>query len=57
MAKLQDKIALITGGNIRVLARHRIQPVLDSVFPLNEAKVGWAHFADRQLFGKVVFKH
>ena len=42
---------------MRVLAQHRIQPVIDSVFPLDEAKAGWAHFADRQLFGKVVFKH
>jgi NADPH:quinone reductase-like Zn-dependent oxidoreductase len=42
---------------IRVLVQHRIQPVIDSVFPLDEAKTGWAHFADRQLFGKVVFKH
>lgn len=41
----------------RVLVRHRIRPVIDSVFPFDEAKAGWAHFADRQLFGKVVFKH
>jgi NADPH:quinone reductase-like Zn-dependent oxidoreductase len=42
---------------IRVLAQHRIRPVIDSVFPFDEAKAGWTHFAGRQLFGKVVFKH
>ncbi|MDB5462304.1 MAG: zinc-binding dehydrogenase family protein [Phenylobacterium sp.] len=41
----------------RTLEQHEIRPVIDSVFSFDDAKAGWSHFADRQLFGKVVVRH
>ena len=33
------------------------RPVIDSVFSFDDAAAAWRHFADRQLFGKVVIRH
>jgi NADPH:quinone reductase-like Zn-dependent oxidoreductase len=41
----------------RVLKQHDIKPVIDSEFSFDDAKAAWSHFADRQLFGKVVIRH
>jgi NADPH:quinone reductase-like Zn-dependent oxidoreductase len=41
----------------RVIEQREIRPVIDSVFSFDDAKAGWSHFADRQLFGKVVIRH
>ena len=41
----------------RTVEQHQIRPVIDSVFSFDDAKAGWSHFADRQLFGKVVIRH
>jgi NADPH:quinone reductase-like Zn-dependent oxidoreductase len=41
----------------RVMEQREIRPVIDSVFSFDDAKAGWSHFADRQLFGKVVIRH
>ena len=40
----------------RVLTQHEIRPVIDSVYLFNDAKAAWGHFANRQLFGKVVVR-
>jgi NADPH:quinone reductase-like Zn-dependent oxidoreductase len=42
---------------IRVLAQHKVKPVIDSIYGLEDAKAAWTHFAGRQLFGKVVIRH
>jgi D-arabinose 1-dehydrogenase-like Zn-dependent alcohol dehydrogenase len=41
----------------RVMKQHGIRPVIDSVFSFDDAAAAWRHFADRQLFGKVVIRH
>ncbi len=41
----------------RAMEQHEIRPVIDSVFSFDDAKAGWSHFSDRQLFGKVVIRH
>ena len=41
----------------RAMEQHEIRPVIDSVYSFDDAKAGWSHFADRQLFGKVVIRH
>jgi NADPH:quinone reductase-like Zn-dependent oxidoreductase len=41
----------------RVLAQHQIRPVIDSVYAFDDAMAGLNHFAERQLFGKVVIRH
>jgi NADPH:quinone reductase-like Zn-dependent oxidoreductase len=41
----------------RVMKQHGIRPVTDSVFSFDDAAAAWRHFADRQLFGKVVIRH
>ena len=41
----------------RTIAQHEIRPVIDSVFTFNDAKAGWSHYGDRQVTGKVVFRH
>ena len=39
----------------RFVAQHRIEPVVDSVLPLAQARDGFAKMAGGDLFGKVVF--
>jgi NADPH:quinone reductase-like Zn-dependent oxidoreductase len=39
----------------KFVAQHRIEPVVDSVLPLAEARKGFARMAEGDLFGKVVF--
>ena len=41
----------------RVVQQHCIRPVIDSVFSFDDVATAWRHFADRQLFGKVVIRH
>jgi NADPH:quinone reductase-like Zn-dependent oxidoreductase len=41
----------------RVVQLHGIRPVIDSVFSFDDAAAAFRHFADRQLFGKVVIRH
>ena len=41
----------------RVMKQHGVRPVIDSVFPFDDAAAAFHHFADRQLFGKVVIRH
>ncbi|TNM30563.1 zinc-dependent alcohol dehydrogenase family protein [Streptomyces sedi] len=41
----------------RVLAQHRIRPVMDRVFPFSEAPQAFEHFAHGSRFGKVVISH
>jgi NADPH:quinone reductase-like Zn-dependent oxidoreductase len=41
----------------RTIEQHEIHPVIDSVFAFEDAKTGWSHYADRQVAGKVVFRH
>jgi NADPH:quinone reductase-like Zn-dependent oxidoreductase len=41
----------------RALVQHDIRPVIDSVYSFGDAKAGLSHFANRQLFGKVVICH
>jgi NADPH:quinone reductase-like Zn-dependent oxidoreductase len=41
----------------RLLTQHEIRPVVDSVYSFDEAKAALSHFANRQLFGKVVIRH
>lgn len=41
----------------RAVQLHGIRPVIDSVFSFDDAAAAWRHFADRQLFGKVVIRH
>ncbi len=39
----------------KFVAQHRLEPVVDSVLPLAEARKGFARMAEGDLFGKVVF--
>jgi NADPH:quinone reductase-like Zn-dependent oxidoreductase len=41
----------------RAVDAHAMHPVIDSVFPFAEAKLAWAHYAGRSVFGKVVIQH
>jgi NADPH:quinone reductase-like Zn-dependent oxidoreductase len=41
----------------RVMKQHGMRPVIDSVFSFDDAAAALHHFADRQLFGKVVIRH
>ncbi len=41
----------------RTLEQHEIRPVIDAVFPFDDARAGWSHYAGRQVTGKVVFRH
>jgi NADPH:quinone reductase-like Zn-dependent oxidoreductase len=41
----------------RAVDAHAMHPVIDSVFPFAEAKAAWAHYAGRDVFGKVVIRH
>ena len=41
----------------RAVEAHAMHPVIDSVFPFTEAKSAWAHYADRNVFGKVVIRY
>ena len=41
----------------RTIEQHEIRPVIDSVYSLDDAKAGWAHYAGRQVAGKVVLRH
>ena len=39
----------------RFIAQQRIEPVIDTVMPLTEAREGFARMVDGEVFGKVVF--
>jgi NADPH:quinone reductase-like Zn-dependent oxidoreductase len=39
------------------IALHRLQPVVDRVFPFEEAPDAYRHFESRAHFGKVVISH
>ena len=41
----------------RVVAQHRIRPVIDSIYAFDDAVAALTHFAGRQVFGKVVVSH
>lgn len=41
----------------RVVARHRLRPVIDRVFGFDRAPEAFAHFAGASRFGKVVIEH
>src|SRR5713226_8001333 len=41
----------------RAVDVHAMHPVIDSVFPFVEAKSAWAHYAGRDVFGKIVIRH
>src|SRR5258705_4378698 len=41
----------------RAVDAHAMHPVIDSVFPFTDAKSAWAHYAERNVFGKVVIRH
>jgi len=41
----------------RAVEAHIMHPVIDSVFPFAEAKAAWAHYAGRDVFGKIVIRH
>jgi NADPH:quinone reductase-like Zn-dependent oxidoreductase len=41
----------------RAVDAHAMRPVIDSVFPFMEARSAWAHYAGRNVFGKVVIRH
>ncbi|WP_315810803.1 NAD(P)-dependent alcohol dehydrogenase [Bradyrhizobium sp. SZCCHNR3107] len=41
----------------RAIAVHRLQPVVDRVFPFAEARQAYRHFQSRSHFGKVVIRH
>jgi NADPH:quinone reductase-like Zn-dependent oxidoreductase len=40
----------------RALAHHRLQPVVDRVFPFAEAPTAFSHLAAQQHFGKIVIR-
>ncbi|WP_434631691.1 zinc-dependent alcohol dehydrogenase family protein [Chromobacterium sp. CV08] len=42
---------------LRAIGRQRLRPVLDRVFPFDDARAAWEHFAARRHFGKVVIEH
>ena len=41
----------------RALALHRLRPVIDRVFPFDQAVEAYHHFESRAHFGKVVIRH
>ncbi|GAA5165738.1 MULTISPECIES: zinc-binding dehydrogenase [Amycolatopsis] len=41
----------------RVISRHELRPVIDRVFPFDEAPAAFAYFPERTHFGKVVITH
>jgi len=41
----------------RVIALHRLRPVIDRTFPFAEAKAAYRHFEGRGHFGKVAITH
>jgi NADPH:quinone reductase-like Zn-dependent oxidoreductase len=41
----------------RAIALHRLRPVIDWVFPFEEAPAAYRHFESRAHFGKVVVGH
>ena len=41
----------------RAVNVHAMHPVIDSVFPFADAKAAWAHYAGRDVFGKIVIRH
>lgn len=41
----------------RAIALHRLRPVIDRVFPFDEAPAAYRHFENRAHFGKVVISH
>lgn len=41
----------------RVIAQHKIAPVIDKVVPFDQAKAAFEHLAERHLFGKIVVRH
>jgi NADPH:quinone reductase-like Zn-dependent oxidoreductase len=45
------------GAMNRAIALHRLQPVVDRVFPFEEAPDAYRHFESRAHFGKVVISH
>jgi NADPH:quinone reductase-like Zn-dependent oxidoreductase len=42
---------------IRVVDAHALHPVIDRVFPLDDAKAAFAHYFEGAPFGKVVIRH
>jgi NADPH:quinone reductase-like Zn-dependent oxidoreductase len=42
---------------IRVMSRHHVKPVIDSVFDFADFRKAWDRYVARQLFGKVVVRH
>ena len=42
------------GDLLRAIGQHRLQPVVDRVFPFNEAPAAFRHLAQAAHFGKVV---
>ncbi|MGC0153649.1 zinc-dependent alcohol dehydrogenase family protein [Chromobacterium vaccinii] len=42
---------------LRAIGQQRLRPVLDQVFPFDDARAAWEHFAARRHFGKVVIEH
>jgi NADPH:quinone reductase-like Zn-dependent oxidoreductase len=41
----------------RTIEQHEIRPVIDSLYAFDDAKAGWSHYGNRQVTGKVVFRH
>jgi NADPH:quinone reductase-like Zn-dependent oxidoreductase len=41
----------------RAIALHKLRPVIDRVFPFEEAPEAYRHFESRAHFGKVVISH
>ncbi len=41
----------------RAIAQHRLEPVIDRVFPFDEARAAWEHMERGGPFGKVVIRH
>ena len=41
----------------RAIALHKLRPVIDRVFPFEEAPDAYRHFESRAHFGKVVISH
>ncbi|HCA26992.1 MAG TPA: alcohol dehydrogenase [Betaproteobacteria bacterium] len=41
----------------RAVSQHRLRPVVDRVFPFDQAVAAWRHFDSRRHFGKVVIAH
>jgi NADPH:quinone reductase-like Zn-dependent oxidoreductase len=41
----------------RALTVHDVHPVIDRVFPFEQARQAFTHFADGNHFGKVVISH